>query len=185
MSGGVRTALEEALAAQTEEGEPVQADLLDGLEPERVGALDAPSPLSLAVSPRGPGRRPGSRNKRTDAVSAWLLSQGRHPVLVMMEAYQLTPAQLADRIGLQPGDGGLYDNELLLDLYKLQMRMAETAAPYVAQKLPQAVTLETPGGDFALSFVGVSLPARGGAAGENPGMVEGQRTLQLPPKSDA
>lgn len=181
--GGVRAALAEAIGE--DEGEPndvqandVQALLFDELDAGEVGALDAPSPLSALFTPRkGGGRRPGSRNRRTEATVAWLLSQHRHPLLVMMEAYSMTPQALADKLGLAA------DKVDLLEVYKLQLRMAEAVAPYVAQRLPQAVQIDARAG-VTLSFEGVSLPARAGSAGDLAGdLVEGL-ALQLPFKSD-
>lgn len=190
MTGGVTTALDQVVADLPDGGDLVQAALF---EPEEVGALDAPSPLSAAIEPRKrkSGRPVGSRNRRTEAVAGWLLSQGRHPVLVMMEAYAMAPAELAAKIGLRPtvdaeekGGPKVWSNDVLLEVYKLQLRMAEAAAPYVAQKLPQALTVD---GAAALhvSFAGVSLAARGGAlqGGE---VIEGQAmSVRLPVKSDA
>lgn len=176
MSGGVATALGEALELRPAEDAAEQADLFDASE---IGDVDAPSPLSEAVGRGGPGRRPGSRNKRTNAVSAWLLSQGRHPVLVMMEAYALTPKALAERIGIVDPDAAT-----LLDLFKLQLRMAETVAPYVAQRQPQAVTLGDGAGDFQVLFAGVSLPARGGPLESQGGPIIEGSALRLPSKSD-
>lgn len=191
MSGGVGAALGEALAAHEGEGEPVQAALFEDLTPGEIGALDAPSPLSALFEPKGKaGRKPGSRNKRTEAVTAWLLAQARHPVLVMMEAYSMSPAQLAARIGLalpEVSEGvvsEVYDNATLLELYKLQLRMAETAAPYVAQRQAQAVQLKAAEGDFTLTLAGVSLPARG-EAGDGAAVIEGEvMSVRLPSKSD-
>lgn len=196
MTGGVTTALDQVVADLPDGEDLVQAALFG---PEEIGALDAPSPLSAAIEPRkrGPGRPPGSRNRRTEAVAGWLLSQGRHPVAVMMEAYSMTPAELAAKIGLRKTvkvtkakDGSEteietdhYSNDTLLELLKLQLRMAEAAAPYVAQKLPQAVSVE---GTAALvvQFKDVSLPARGGRS-EGAAAIEGQvMSVRLPVKSD-
>lgn len=183
MSGGVQTALEQAMEAEADMGEVVQAGLFEELEPCETGALDAPSPLSGALpsTRRKPGRPKGSKNRRTEAVTAWLLTFNRNPLHVMMEAYGMTPVQLAEAIGLQKATktvkekrevaGGIvevevetqldyYSNDVLMDLFKLQMRMAETCAPYVAQKLPQAVQLEG-GASLTLSFGGVALGAGG------------------------
>lgn len=193
MSGGVATALDEAVAALPDGAAIVQASLFDA---EEVGDLDAPSPLSAALTPRkGPGRTKGARNRRTEAVAGWLLAQGRHPVLVMMEAYAMTPGELAAKIGMrgtkvtvegQP-DAWVYDDALLLEVYKLQLRMAEAAAPYVAQRLPQAHQVDVAAG-LVVNFAGVSLPARAGSAG-NSGAVEGEArammNVSLPFKSDA
>lgn len=196
MTGGVGAALDEAVAGLPDANQVVEQLLF---EPEEIGAMDAPSPLSAAIAPRkrGPGRPPGSRNRRTEAVREYLLSQHRHPVAVMMELYSMTPAQLAERIGLrqvllnakdEPEEWG-FDPAVLIELLKLQMRMAEAAAPYVAQKMAIAhevtadgavqVTLAMGGPD------GVSLPARGGLAGRGDLVIEGEVMGVRLPKSDA
>lgn len=196
MSGGVRAALDQAMgddAGPAQMAEVVQAGLFEELEACETGATDAPSPLSAALpSTVSRGRPKGSKNRRTEAVTAWLLTQHRHPLSVMMEAYTMTPVQLAERLGLQKARktvkekrevaGGIVEvevevvldyfaNEVLLDLFKLQMRMAESVAPYVAQKLPQAVQVEG-GAALTVNFGGVQLgtdrgvsdPARAGSA---------------------
>jgi hypothetical protein len=194
MSGGVATALGAAVEQLPEGEDLVQAALFGDLTEDETGALDAPSPLSQAIEPRrrGGGRKPGSRNRRTEATAAWLLSQHRHPVLVMMEAYSMAPAELAARIGLrqvllsakgEPEVWGFEDGTLI-ELLKLQLRMAEACAPYVAQKLPQAVQVSAEGA-VQVTFAGVSLPARGGAPGGGE-VIEGEAmSVRLPFKSDA
>lgn len=195
MTGGVSAALGEALEDQEEAADLVQAVLFEDLEPHETGALDAPSPLTRALTSKA-GRPRGSRNRRTEAVTSWLLSQHRHPLQVMMEAYSMSPAELAGRLGLSKArvqvqrDGEKviieydeYDNEVLLDLFKLQVRMAEAVAPYVAQKQPMAVQVDGKA-HLTIGFEGVSLPARGPALG-NSGVVEGEAMhLRLPTKSD-
>ena len=167
MSGGVRAALDQAVEGEAGMGEIVQAGLFEELEPCETGALDAPSPLSAALPSAGrrPGRPKGSKNRRTEAETAWLLQQHRHPLAVMMEAYSMAPADFAKAIGISSPDP-----DTLLDIVKLQLRMAEAVAPYVAQKLPQAVQVEG-GAALTLNFggvhlgpqTGVSSPARGEA----------------------
>lgn len=192
MTGGVATALGEAIEGEATMGEIVQAGLFEELEPHETGALDAPSPLSAALPSTGrkPGRPKGSKNRRTEAVTAWLLQQHRHPLSVIMEAYSMSTVELAERLGLQKATktvkekrevaGGIvevevevrldyFSNDVLLDLFKLQMRMAEAATPFVAQKLPQAVQLDA-AANLSISFAGVDLsggvssPARAGSA---------------------
>lgn len=193
MSGGVRAALEQVVDGQGGMEEVVQAGLFDDdLTPEETGALDAPSPLSAALpsTRRKAGRPKGAKNRRTEAVTSWLLAQHRHPLSVMMEFYSMSPVQLAESLGLSralvevkrefTGSDGKkvtetthvesdrFSNDVLLDLVKLQARMAEAVAPYVAQKLPQAVQLQA-SASLMLSFGGVELgggvsdPARGEA----------------------
>ncbi|MNY46125.1 hypothetical protein D3C86_1812760 [compost metagenome] len=67
----------------------------------------------------------------------------------------MSPADFAKAIGIKEPDG-----DTLLDIVKLQLRMAEAVTPYVAQKLPQAVQLEG-GASLTLSFGGVALGAGG------------------------
>lgn len=167
MSGGVGAALDQAVEGQAGMGEIVQAGLFEELEPCETGKLDAASPLAAALpsAARKPGRPKGSKNRRTEAVTAWLLTQHRHPLSVMMEAYSMSPAEFAKAIGISSPDP-----DTLLDIVKLQLRMAEAVAPYVAQKLPQAVQVEG-GAALTLNFggvhlgpqTGVSSPARGEA----------------------
>lgn len=197
MSGGVATALEEAMEGKADMADVVQAGLFDDLDETDTGSTSAPSPLSAALPAVAKRGRPkGAKGKRTEAVTAWLLSQHRHPVSVIMEAYSMSPIQLAERLGLRretvtltttttriedgkPVEtveerevvGDHFSNDVLLDLFKLQQRMAEAAAPYVAQRLPQAVELGG-GANLMLSIGGVQIgggsgvsdPARGAAA---------------------
>jgi hypothetical protein len=176
MSGGVRAALEEVLEGELDPGEAAQADLWD-LDETETGQLDAPSPLARALTAPRKGRPRGARNRRTEAVTSWLLSQHRHPLSVMMEAYSMSPAELAAKIGL----GKEAD---LLEVYKLQLRMAEAVAPYVAQRQPQAVQVDARGA-LTVAFQGVSLPARAGLAGRLGSGGEVVEGLALPFKSDA
>lgn len=195
MSGGVAAALGEVLDGQADGEILEQAGLFD----HETGSLDAPSPLSGAIPTakrKGGGRTPGSRNRRTEAVVSWLLSQHRHPLSVMMEAYSMAPADLAERIGLRramvkEGDGDdarevesdRFSNDVLMEVLKLQVRMAEACAPYVAQRMPQAVQVSGAAG-LTVSFGGVSLPARG--VGSDVGeVIEGEAlSINLPFKSD-
>lgn len=190
MSGGIAKALEEVLDGEAEAEALDVPGLFDDFDQVETGRLDAPSPLSQAL-PKATlrGRRPGSRNRRTEATVRWLMSQHRHPLSVMAEAYSMPTVDLAKAIGLSEeydkdtGKSLGYGSGVLLELFKLQMRMAEAVTPYVAQKLPQAVQLEGKGG-LTLSFEGVSLPARGPMAGGS-GVIEGEAlSVRLPFKSD-
>ena len=178
MSGGVRAAVEKVLEGQSDDQVIDQIALFDELTSEETGRLDAPSPLTGAIG-AAPKRKRGP-NRRTEAVTSWLLSQHRHPLSVMMEAYGMSPADLAKTIGLRKTqerdkDGNAvgeahWSNDVLLDLFKLQVRMAEAVAPYVAQRQPQAVAVAATAG-VNISFSGVSVPARAGPA-ENSEPVE-------------
>lgn len=161
MTGGVGAALGDVLDDFEDEEPAAQGGLFEDLDAGEIGALDTASPLSDLFTPKGKGgRKPGSRNKRTEEVTRWLLSQGRHPILVMMEAYGQSPQELCIRIGILTPTA-----DQLLDVFKLQLRMAEAVAPYVAQRQAQAIQLDGKGG-LTIAFEGVSLPARGGQAGD-------------------
>lgn len=199
MSGGVAAGLAEAMEAVEEVEAAVQASLFD-LAVEDTGALDTASPFSESLKLRGPGRPQGAKGKRTSETTAWLLSMHRHPLAVIMEGYSMSPVAFAESIGLQKpwesvevGSGDTkakirkraehYDNGVLLEIIKLQLRMAEAALPYIAQKQPMAVQLEGKAG-LTVSFEGVSLPARAALAGAGE-VVEGTAMhLALPFKSD-
>lgn len=191
MSGGVGAALEQAVKGEADMADVVQAGLFEELEPHETGDLGAASPLSTALGSRRRGRPKGAKNRRTEAVTAWLLSQHQHPLKVMMEAYSMSPEALAVQIGLRrapvsvtvktmvegklvetttESEGESFSNDVLLDILKLQVRMAEAVAPYVAQKM----TSGSDAGDGAqlnVTFAqlnigggggsGVSVPARG------------------------
>lgn len=171
----------------------------DDLGEDVTGALDAPSPMSQLFQPRKRGRPAGSQNRMTKTLASWLLSQHRHPVAVAMEAYSMSPVQLAERLGLAKGRVQVkvmgepvlvqleeYDNAVLLELAKLQFKMVEFSAKYVAQQQPQAVNV-TGGADFTLNVLtgagGVSFPARGEAA-QDPEGGEPRFSLRLGSKSD-
>jgi len=195
MSGGVAAALDEVMDGQADMADVVQAGLFDDLDETNTGSTSAASPLSAALPAVAKRGRPkGAKGKRTEAVTAWLLAQHRHPVSVLMEAYSMSTIQLAERLGLRRQmhtvketvttmidgkavaveterevEGESFANDVLLDLFKFQMRMAEAAAPYVAQKLPIAVEMDGKAsltiafGGVDLGQQGVSDPARGEA----------------------
>ena len=204
MSGGIGAALGEAIEAAEVDEEAalaaVQGALFD-LDAEDIGDLNASSPFGRSVVKRR-GRPKGSKNIRTVEAVRYFLSQHRHPLDVAMQAYSRTPAEFAASLGMDMGWELIEDwdderqkviqrrvrrtewpNELLVELVKIQLRMVEAVLPYVAQKQPMAVQME---GKAALtvSFQGVSLPARGVAAGETPAIEGEAMHVRLPVKSD-
>jgi len=204
MSGGIGAAVSEAMEGEEVEiAQAVQAALFDDLTAEETGDLDAPSPFSQTLKVKsGPGRRKGSRNVRTSETLRWILSQHRHPLSVICEAYSMSPAEFAAKIGLpmpmvevygkdhegkrvwvRDEPAKAYDTGTLLEIAKLQLRMAEAALPYLAQKQPMAVQLEGKA-QLSVSFEGVSLPARGGPGLGSMGAVVEGMAVALPFKSD-
>lgn len=173
-----KAALDQAMQGFEGEASPVQVDMF-AADPANGGA---PSPLSASLDQgkRAPGRPAGSANKVTEAIRAYVLSQHRHPLQVMAEAYSMTPLDLAKRLGMEPvqardKDGApvgepFWPNDTIFDLFKLQLGMAEAVAPYLMSKAPQQVAVATQAG-VNIAFMGVSVPARAGPA-ENSGAAE-------------
>ena len=168
MSGGVAAALDEALKAEGDMAAVVQSGLFDDLNDTETGAVDVPTPFSRSLSGKKAtrGRPKGAKGRRTEEVTAWLLQQHRHPLSVMMEAYSMSPADFARSVGIQT-----VNDDVIMEIVKLQLRMAEACTPFVAQKLPQAVQVEG-GAALTLNFGGVTLngphsgvssPARAGS----------------------
>jgi hypothetical protein len=178
---GVKAGLDNALD-ETDDEPGSEVAVQDDLFADPVNGAAA-SPLSALLEPqkRKAGRPPGALNERTKAVQAWLLSQNRHPLAVMAEAYSMSTIDLAKAIGMQPvqdrnKDGvpvgePYWPQGMLYDLFKLQMDMAKAVTPYVAAPMPQEVKVaQTAPVNIAFLGVngpgGVSVGARG-EPGEN------------------
>lgn len=101
-------------------------------EPDQLGLFAEPETdagrMKVAYLPRGRGRPPGARNKRTERTIAWLLSRHKDPREVLLEIAQANVADLAALAGC--------------DLFQAlqEKRLAATAVlPYVAQRQPLAL----------------------------------------------
>lgn len=81
-----------------------------------------------ASTPRGPGRPPGSPNKRTKAWTDYILSRYQSPLVVLAETYSRKIGDLVTELDCDP-----------LEAFKLQLDAARALAPYVHQKQPIAV----------------------------------------------
>lgn len=115
------------------------ADPIPGAnEPEQTSFL-TPLPLDSGLEAqgikRGPGRPPGAKNKNTDAWREFILSQHRSPLMALAQTYSCTLEQLGKALGLK--NAPTFDQAV--DLYKLQLMAAKELAPYVHQKMPQAI----------------------------------------------
>lgn len=121
-------------AALTEAMERV-GDLEPGEKAEQLALL--PLPLDdedddqAETEARQRGRPKGSKNKRTEAWTAYLLSNYRSPLEAMVQAYCMPVHDLAELLGCK-----------LLDAFKLQILAAKEAAPYLHQKQPVAVDIQ-------------------------------------------
>jgi hypothetical protein len=110
---------------------PRQLPLLAGQADEEQGEELAATPSD---APRGPGRPPGAKNKRTDEWCDYLMQRYRSPLVVLAETYS-RPVELLQR----------ELNCSRLDAFKLQLGAAKELAPYVHQKQPIAVTVDGAG----------------------------------------
>lgn len=106
------------------------------------------------VERRGPGRPPGSPNKRTEDLRRFVLSRFKHPVVALMEIGAMPAHELAEYLACKP-----------LDALTLQIRALAEAAPYVDSKMPQRIQmtdrdrLPSFGLEFAAGALSVIDPA--------------------------
>lgn len=112
---------------------------------------------------RGRGRPVGSRNRRTEDWQRLVLSTHRSPLLVLADVYSMPVEELAKRLKCD-----------LLDAAKLQITAARELAPYVHQRLPQAVDLNVGG---ALPTLTIVMP--GAAAPGSPASAEAGEVVDL------
>lgn len=136
---GIRTAIVEAgplLPLRDSE----QLELLT-----EAGDARTTSSTHVALAPRGRGRKPGSRNKRTEEVRGYLLSRYAHPLEVLAQIYSRPVDQLSAELGCSKKEAAF-----------LQVRAAAEVAPFVEGKMPVAVDITTRG-DFTLLIPGVNI----------------------------
>ena len=81
---------------------------------------------------RGPGRPRGSRNRRTEAWQDYLLGQYTSPLESLARIVSRPLAELRAELHCS-----------WLDAAKLQLQAAKELAPYIHQKLPQAIELDS------------------------------------------
>jgi hypothetical protein len=82
----------------------------------------------------GPGRPPGSRNRRTEEWVDFISSRYRSPLLFLAETFTRPVAQLASELGTDR-----------LEAFKIQVAAAKELAPYLHQKQPLAVAVKADG----------------------------------------
>ena len=114
-------------------------ELVDEAEQLPLLPLDQPSEARpdgrpAAMPRRGPGRPPGASNKRTQQLAEFLTTQYRHPLIALCEAFSMPVEDLAKRLSCDK-----------VEAFKLQLSAAERVAPYVAQKMPQGLQVDTRG----------------------------------------
>lgn len=102
--------------------EPEQLDLV-GLPPPRPGAR-------FVDKPRGAGRPPGARNKRTQAWADFLLARYASPLEVLMQIATAPVDELVAKLGCKP-----------LEALGEKRLAAIGALPYLHQRQPLAIDL--------------------------------------------
>lgn len=162
-SGGKKAA-QDMLAEAKDQVEAARVE-----EARQLSLLGPPSPeeMELARNKLGPragnlavlaearkgGRKPGSRNRRTEDFRRYILGFGRHPALTMMEIQNTPPEVLVERSrALDPPKRRLSYGEA----QALRVRCAEGLMPFIESKMPVAVDF-TANGDFNLIIPGVNV----------------------------
>lgn len=107
----------------------------------------------LAEARKRAGRKPGSRNRRTDDFARYILQFGQHPAITMMQI-QATPAEvLVERsAAMDPAKRRLSYG----DAQALRIRCAEGLLPYIEGKKPVAVDISV-NGDYNLLIPGLNI----------------------------
>lgn len=86
----------------------------------------------------GPGRRPGSLNKKTLAVKAMFAAKGyRDPLLFLGEMYSADPVALRGLLNLHEGEA----KSSLLEVLQFQRACAAEVAPYIHGKMPMRIDI--------------------------------------------
>lgn len=135
---GVKTAVELLLEARPD---------VAARQAEQLALLPTPAALAdraaddEAARRSGPGRPPGSRNKRTEEWVEFIQARYRDPLIFLAETWSRPVDVLAAELGC-PKD----------EAFKIQRAAAEAALPYLHQKLPQAVSIDAKS-DLTLQLV--------------------------------
>jgi hypothetical protein len=107
----------------------------------------------LAEARRRAGRKPGSRNRRTDDFARYILGFGQHPAVTMMQIQSTPPETLVERsAAMDPTKRRLSYG----DAQALRIRCAEALLPYIEGKKPVAVDISV-NGDYNLLIPGLNI----------------------------
>jgi hypothetical protein len=150
-------------------------DAMAGGTAPAVAAAERQLPLIATVEhdepereQKGVGRPAGSRNKRTQEWTEYLLSRFRSPLLVLAETYSRPVADLAAELGVTRAEA-----------FALQLAAAKELAPYLHQRQPLAVNLD---GKGVMALTLWATPALEGAAEVGEGLVID--ATEIPMKSE-
>ena len=141
------------LPAEVEPEEDAEGDMSDVLT-TGAGPLDqalAEFGAGRGTPRRSAGRPKGARNRSTEEWRKLLLSTHRSPLLVLADIYSMPVEELAARLHCDR-----------IEAIKIQMAAARDVAPYLHQRLPQAVEIT---GD-ALPMMVLQMPSAAAAPGD-------------------
>lgn len=145
--------------------ENVPADLLRPalVEAEQLALLpdDLTGRERVDLARRGPGRPQGARNKRTADFADFILCQYRSPLVVMAETYSRSVGELSAELGCTKQEA-----------FSMQLQAARELAPYLHQKQPVAVNVDSSG---VIQLVIESAIPAGSVPGET---VDGVITIE-------
>lgn len=112
-----------------------ESELLEQMDMLALPLNDTtPEARALEVR-RGRGRPVGAKNKNTEAWRNFILSRYSSPLEALAQTFNISIPDLAARLGLK--NPPTFDQAL--ELLKVQMAAARDLAPYVHQKMPQAI----------------------------------------------
>jgi hypothetical protein len=99
-------------------------------EPEQLDLLGLPVRATVDGAPRGPGRPPGARNRRTVEFAKFLLSRYASPLEVLAQLAVSPAGELARSLGCTP-----------LEALQEKRHAAIALAPFLHERQPIAVNL--------------------------------------------
>lgn len=112
------------------------ASMPEPLRPQQQLSLLGDQPAEGEPVPegerKGPGRPSGARNRRTEAWVDYLLGKHKSPLEFLAEVFTKDRKELCRDLGCKP-----------IEALKLQIDAAGTLAPYLHQKQPQAVQIDS------------------------------------------
>lgn len=130
--------------------DPEQLDMLR----DKHGAL--PKNVFQLARAQGPGRRPGSKNKRNANLAKLVCQQHGDPVLFMASLYSMPLDQVVELMKIAaPGAGKAPPGDLAAKALAVQLQAAKEVSQYVHSKKPVETSIGLTE-DFRAIFVGSS-----------------------------
>lgn len=132
----------------------------EGVDAEQIGLFEGSSVFGTLVvdgkriTPNGRGRPRGSVNKSTADTVKYILSKGRHPLIALAEVVATPIDVLAATLGCKK-----------IEAAEFWRKCNDSLAPYVAQKQPMALQVETANAGMLMLQIGTG--GQGGAGSGN------------------